>query len=68
MTAPRKNFWFSATLVIARSEATKQSSLSFLAVLDCFDSLAMTICGSTNAGGEDIGYFALGKSGFESRL
>jgi hypothetical protein len=30
------------TIVIARSEATKQSSF-FLVVLDCFASLAMTV-------------------------
>ena len=40
---------------------------------DCFFAslLAMTICGSTDAGGEDFGYFAPGKAGsnpaFDSR-
>ncbi len=59
LTAPQKNFGLPCSSVIVRSEATKQSIHPLCRVMDCFASLAMTAAyGSTDAGGEDTGYFA----------
>jgi hypothetical protein len=41
---PEVGLFATLKFVIARSEATKQSILSFCGSMDCFAPLAMTIC------------------------